>query len=334
MAYQADCGDLIIDAVLTDIGRKKLIRGDLQIVSFGLGDDEIDYSLKAATSCTDLTEDFTNISDSLTFEALGKHNVNIQYGLVSIPRDDVLYVPKLHLNELVENTAKKFRGIYYLAVNEETVDKIKADVGIEYVLQQDQVIYNQVLIESGINFPSTEVVPKDYRSKKSYILDYELYDKYFYVHCDRRFIDKILVSDPNGKFANTKSNRLTNTLQPLMSTKQINIESYVDNFSVFKATATDNEIYKLDTGMNEMIHTVVDGPRASVLGLNFVCDPKMLNKASASPDDRYTRFGVINVSPFSTNTKYDYVDTVVLVEGTVTKSQIKIPIRIIRYRSG
>ena len=32
MAYQIDCGDLIIDAVLTDIGRKKIIRGDLMLI--------------------------------------------------------------------------------------------------------------------------------------------------------------------------------------------------------------------------------------------------------------------------------------------------------------
>lgn len=334
MAYQADCGDLIIDAVLTDIGRKKLIRGDLKIVSFGLGDDEIDYSLRASTRCDDLTDDFSNITDSLTFEAYGKHNVNIQYGLVSIPRDDVLYIPKLHLNELVENAARKYRGKYYLAVNEETVKKLKADIGIQHILQQNQVIYNQIIIESGIDFPTTKIIPGNYKGKKSYILDYELYDKYFYIHCDRRFIDFVLVSDSSGRFSNTKSNKLRNTLQPLMMTKQINMLSYVDNFSVFKATATDNEIYKLDTDMVETVHSAVNGPRASVLGLNFVCDQKMLNNADSNPDDRYARFGTINVSPFPTNTKYDYIDTVVLVEGTVTKSQIKIPVRIIRYRSG
>ena len=60
----------------------------------------------------------------------------------------------------------------------------------------------------------------------------------------------------------------------------------------------------------------------------------MLNKADSTPDDRYARFGTLNSSPFPTNTKYDYIDTVVLIEGTVTKSQLKIPIRIMRYRSG
>ena len=46
MAFLDNSGDIILDAVLTKIGRKRLAQGrGLRIRSFGLGDDEIDYSL-------------------------------------------------------------------------------------------------------------------------------------------------------------------------------------------------------------------------------------------------------------------------------------------------
>jgi hypothetical protein len=331
MAHQIDCGDLIIDAVLTDMGRKKLIRGDLEITAFALGDDEIDYSTYNRTSCTD---DFTNITDTPTLEAYGNGPVNIQYGLISLPRDDFLYIPKIHTNQLIASTVKKYNGRYYLAINEETVYKIKSDIGVDYILQNDKSIYKYVLLESGMDFPSTAVIPKNFRAKKSYILDYGLYDKYYYVHCDRRFIDDILISDPSGEFKNTKSNKLINTIQPLVATKQVNLNSYVENYSVFRAPAVDNQIYRFHESMNELLYTSINGPRSSLLALNFSCDQKLITDASSSPDSRFVRFGTTNASPFPTNTKYDYIDTIVMVEGTVTKSEIKIPIRIIRYRSG
>ena len=47
MAFLDNSGDIILDAVLTDHGRKLLAQGDgsFEITQFALADDEIDYSL-------------------------------------------------------------------------------------------------------------------------------------------------------------------------------------------------------------------------------------------------------------------------------------------------
>ena len=47
MAFLDNSGDIILDVVLTDHGRKVLSKGDgsFQITKFALGDEEIDYSL-------------------------------------------------------------------------------------------------------------------------------------------------------------------------------------------------------------------------------------------------------------------------------------------------
>ena len=45
MAFLDNSGDIILDAILTDIGRKRLAQGNFKITKFKFGDDEIDYSL-------------------------------------------------------------------------------------------------------------------------------------------------------------------------------------------------------------------------------------------------------------------------------------------------
>ena len=47
MGFLDNSGDIILDVVLTDHGRKELSKGDgsFKISKFALGDDEIDYAL-------------------------------------------------------------------------------------------------------------------------------------------------------------------------------------------------------------------------------------------------------------------------------------------------
>ena len=45
MAFLDNSGDIILDAVLTDLGRMKMAEGNFSINKFALADDEIDYTL-------------------------------------------------------------------------------------------------------------------------------------------------------------------------------------------------------------------------------------------------------------------------------------------------
>ena len=44
MAFLDNSGDIILDAVLTDKGRRLMANGNFKISKFALGDDEINYS--------------------------------------------------------------------------------------------------------------------------------------------------------------------------------------------------------------------------------------------------------------------------------------------------
>ena len=41
MAFQNNSGGIILDATLTDIGRKYMAQGKFRVVKFALGDDEV-----------------------------------------------------------------------------------------------------------------------------------------------------------------------------------------------------------------------------------------------------------------------------------------------------
>ena len=106
MAFLDNSGDIILDAVLTDTGRKRLARGDgsFQIVKFALADDEIDYSLyenaNHSTAENDSGSAYYDLNIMMTpiFEAFTNNTATMKSKLISLPRQDLLYMPVLRLN--------------------------------------------------------------------------------------------------------------------------------------------------------------------------------------------------------------------------------------------
>ena len=58
MAFQNNSGDIILDVVLTDEGRRRLAQGNnsFSVAKFALGDDEINYGLFDLTQPTALQD--------------------------------------------------------------------------------------------------------------------------------------------------------------------------------------------------------------------------------------------------------------------------------------
>ena len=100
MAFLDNSGDIILDAVLTEAGRRRMANGDFSITKFALGDDEIDYSLynknhPSGSAYYDLT-----ILQTPVFEAMTQVNAGINYGLLKNTSTDLLYLPVMKTNEL------------------------------------------------------------------------------------------------------------------------------------------------------------------------------------------------------------------------------------------
>ena len=88
MAFLNNSGDIILDAVLTDLGRKRLseANGTFEITQFALGDDEIDYSLY--NPAHPLGTDFYGIAiENLPLlEASPDETTTMRYKLVTLPK--------------------------------------------------------------------------------------------------------------------------------------------------------------------------------------------------------------------------------------------------------
>ena len=106
MGFLDNSGDIILDFVLTDVGRARAAQGDgsFKITKFALGDDEIDYSKynknhASGSAYYDLDVLLTPILEAPTDNA-----TTMQSKLVTISRNNLLYLPVVKLSENADGT--------------------------------------------------------------------------------------------------------------------------------------------------------------------------------------------------------------------------------------
>jgi hypothetical protein len=122
MAFLDNSGDIILDAVLTDVGRMRLARGDgsFQITAFALGDDEIDYSLYNPNHASGSAYYDLAIKQTPILESFTNNSSFLKSKLMSINRFDLFYLPVLKLNEIVNKTARHSSGVFIVTVDSAT----------------------------------------------------------------------------------------------------------------------------------------------------------------------------------------------------------------------
>lgn len=330
MAFQNNSGTIIIDAVLTDLGRKKMTQGKFKISHFGLGDDEIDYGLGTNPSGT-----YELAVNPPILEAFGGKDANIHHGLLDLPRNDILYLPTLKTNSIVEGAAKKSSGRFHLSVNLETDKKLKSDIGMPRVLQNDSVATNAIVIESGIEKDGNNPIERTKISQERFLLNLGLMDKYYFVYCDSRFVDYIYINAPDTYFKNDAKNNFYTNMKPLVRVVKTSIGGLIENYETYNCAAMNNEIYNLDgsAGNDYPAVSSISGPRGTALALNFKLVDRLVNSSTSQSDDRFAVFGTLNEAVFGGSNNYDYIDTNIMIEGASSGRQLQLPIRIIRYRT-
>ena len=331
MAFQDNSGTIILDAVLTDIGRKRMAQGNFKVRKFLLGDDEIDYGLYSHTSSTQQLIEKTPI-----MEAFANEHADINYGLLNFPSDDIVYIPKLRTNELLSESVKLHglgTGSYFMAANIETSRKITSILGQDrFHLEHYALTRNKLFIESGIQTADDNPIPHDSLSRDRYILNTGLYDKYFVVSCDSRFVDKALASNDATYFYNDNANNLYANFEPLRETINVSLVEVVDKFSSFIVSGTPNKIYQNLSGLDTN-YSAFRGPRGSIMALNLKLLNELTGDSTTTRDQRYEIFGKTDQYIFGSTAaaKFDVIETAIYIEGMATSSTLIIPIKILRY---
>jgi len=129
MGFLDNSGDIILDAVLTDVGRRALAKGDgsFNITHFSLGDDEIDYSLYN-TDNNPGTEDI-DIRKTPILEAITDSKTALKYRLMTLLNTEFVYLPVVRLAKSLSTQGGDFNnnGYFVVAVNEETSNQLVSD---------------------------------------------------------------------------------------------------------------------------------------------------------------------------------------------------------------
>jgi len=122
MGFQDNSGDIILDVCLTDEGRRRLAKGDgsFSIVKFGMADDEINYSLFNATASSALQD--LSILQTPVLEAFTNNASSMKSKLISLPNQNLLYLPILKLNTVETVHGTHAAGNYVVLVDQNTTD--------------------------------------------------------------------------------------------------------------------------------------------------------------------------------------------------------------------
>jgi hypothetical protein len=170
MAFLDNSGDIILDAVLTDLGRKRMAQGNFRITKFALGDDEISYNLYNKDHPSGSAYYDLEVLQQPILEAFTATNANINYGLLSYTKVDLLYLPVLVENQVCNALPLlKTGSVYHLAVNNETYDKLGSNgvfKSTKYVASAGTFNSNRIVVESG--FDSSELTA-DKATQQAYL---------------------------------------------------------------------------------------------------------------------------------------------------------------------
>ena len=346
MAFQNTAGTIIIDAVLTEAGRRKMAQGNFKISKFSLGDAEIDYShghLDASAGkgtgdgyfylYGDQDGPFPTSGSGApppTLEALTNEKSGIVHGLINFQRQDLLYLPTFVLNNKIDNSTKLRDGVIYLSVNEETSKKLKNHININTeLINNNEMTENMIVYESGIN--TNTGLEGNIINRERFIYNLKLYDSYVFVYCNKNYFDKILVNNPEASFKNDENGNLYQNLLPLTEVPKTSIKNFLDNYDTYYCKTVENLVTDGESGTAANNISNITGPRSSVFGLNFLLNPKLTGLSNGAADKRYTTFGKTAQTLFGGSDTFDYIDTEVMIEGISSLTTHSFTVRIIRY---
>lgn len=313
MAFLQNDGDIILDAVLTDLGRQRMARGDgsFKVSRFALSDDEINYNNWDSSN----PNDQSTIESSPIMEAITNNSSTLKSFLVSYPSNNLLYLPVMKLNEKIpatksiQDTNIAGNGMFFVAVNEST----KISLGTE--LQKEGYIdgspsttaphESYIRVDQGIDNtarPKTTTLPADL-TETSYevIMD----SRFLTLHTKNRTAASVSYTDDDG----------------------------FDYYYVNLSNQTGPFVKRNTSGTSVASGQDVNDEQEVILGSRGTTLEFSLGSSLELSDSDYffdlLGGGTVQI-PASNGTNYDYIDTSVRVKGMTTGYSLDIPVRIIR----
>jgi hypothetical protein len=310
MAFLDNSGDIILDAVLTDHGRKVLSKGDgsFRITKFALGDEEINYSLYNANNSQGSAYYDLEILQTPVLESFTNNASSMKTKLITIANTNLLYLPVLKLNQNMTNTKTHTLGAFLVAVDRSTEGTdaagTTAAVGYNGTDQVQGILFgesfedsNYIRIDQGLD--TTEISPKE----KSQISD--MIESSYIVQIDNRL----------GSIVDKNGNRVAPDF----------IDD--DNIGFYTVDSSDNIVSDNLDDSNSTSQTIA-GPRGTIVEFKIAASLD-LNTSTFL----FTKLGntaLMTNKAGSASQSVRFIDTMVRVTGMSTGYNIDVPIRFIK----
>jgi len=308
MAFLDNSGDIILDAVLTDTGRYRLAKGDgsFRVAKFALGDDEINYRLYDKNNASGSAYYDLSILQTPILEAFTDNAAGLKSKLMTISRNNLLYLPVLKLNETNDVTARYIEQSFMVAVDEDTEDAMITTAGATVKGLMKGVTVN----ESANHIQIDQGLDTNYEISPTNALDADLVETQYIIEID---------------------NRLGNIISPKQNGSTVARASYIDDDNIasyFFSLGSDSSFV---SEINNLTNTTgngqtITGPRGTKLQFSI----------RSSIDLQTTTFlfdqlgGTTNIAGATGNPQVQFIDTNVRVIGATTGYRIDIPVRFIK----
>jgi len=315
MAFLDNSGDIILDAVLTDEGRRRLAegKGTFRITKFALGDDEIDYGLYDKDHPSGSAYFDLEILQTPIFEAFTNNGSSMKSKIITINNPNLLYLPVIKLNDTDSRgpVASNFGAdTFLIPVDKTTNDKFSGDtIGILRSPADDELSSTGdkfIRVDQGLD--TTSISPGAGLSS-------DLREDTFIIEMDNR-LGGLISGEGKTPTEKTPSN-----------VDDDDIATYMVSATTDRTFVTANEN---TTGQTDQ---VISGPRGNIL--QFRIRPKI---DLAESDYYFDLFGSVDTSAtidnyedLSANVKY--IDSFVTIYGASTGYTVQIPIRFLKDNS-
>ncbi len=312
MGFQDNSGDIILDVVLTDEGRRVLAGAagvNFSIDKFALSDDEINYALfdlNAATALQDLTilqtpilEAFTDNAASLKYKLWHNHALG-----------DILYLPTMLLNTLGEDRGLEdtnFNSQLYVVTatqnDHHNANSLTTGVGILNGIHRQGIIngggnsnLKYIRLDVGFNTTNTSQIPQQFPSENR-----------FDITMDNRLLTlKQFTGAPSG-------------ISPVIDDDQKATYEIPSGFTGNDMAMGQNTPSDVTTPiLGQLTRTLKFTLGANALNLQ---NNYLFNKMGGSTTMK---------DGSNANTNIRYIDTTVTVVGRTYGASIDIPVRIVK----
>ena len=311
MGFLDNSGDIILDAVLTDLGRKRLAEGNgsFKIAKFALGDDEIDYGLYDKNNTSGSAYYDINILQTPVLEAFTNNMSSMKSRLMSIARNDILYLPVIKPNTTGDTaTNAQFSSTYLVLADQTTVNTLSTGGNNELLdgqLNGDVPANGNNGIQTDQGLDTLELSPNS-------VIAQDLLETQYFVQIDNRL----------GFITGPGTN--ANTTEALGFTP-VSIDD--DNIATYIFTLDDDS--NVVTRISEGAGSSIRGPRGTAV--RFKIGSSLDLKTSTYLFNQLGTVGTTTITGNGQNlASYKFIDSTVRISGVSTGYTVDLAVRFVK----